>query len=588
MGTARRDGPQGRRPAAATATTSGGTSRRSSSRSGSRPRSATPKPKRSGSGGRPWSTTGRRCREVADDDTFWNGTRSSWPSASSRTRGSASGRYLRAAGAVRRRDARAPGRRGEAAGRGRRLRARCRTLGRTPSATARPRCEAVRHAGDRPPGRRWWRARLQRRTAAVSIAACLSNADREAARWDQSRRGRGDRRRRLGAVRVHADRGHLVVRCRKRRSSALAPGRARADPAAIRSAHRGQGDRRAARCRPATVAAQRVRTVRRRWPPARSAATSSSSTSPSATTAASEADTPGAVNDLSLTVPAGKICVLVGPSGCGKTTSLKMVNRLIEPTSGRILLDGADVATRDVTELRRGIGYVIQQVGLFPHQTIGENVVDRARGCSAGTRRAGASGPRSCWTWSASTRPRYRDRYPSQLSGGERQRVGRGAGARRRSAGDAHGRAVRRRRPDRPRAPPGRAPAPPGGAGQDDPVRDPRHRRGDQDGRPRRGPPGRRASSPSSARRPRSWPPRPRSSWPASWAPTVGSSGCRLSRVGDLALPMPAMAAPPATTPPRRAAGPRRRPRPGCSSLDAGGSADRLDPRVKKYPRAAC
>ena len=84
--------------------------------------------------------------------------------------------------------------------------------------------------------------------------------------------------------------------------------------------------------------------------------------------------TPGAVNDLSMTVPAGKICVLVGPSGCGKTTSLKMVNRLIEPTSGRILIDGADAGTRDLTDLRRSIGYVIQQVGLFPHQTIGENV----------------------------------------------------------------------------------------------------------------------------------------------------------------------------------------------------------------------
>src|SRR5471032_2448082 len=80
--------------------------------------------------------------------------------------------------------------------------------------------------------------------------------------------------------------------------------------------------------------------------------------------------TPGAVNDLSLTVPAGKICVLVGTSGCGKTTSLKMVNRLIEPTSGRILLGGVDAASREVTDLRRGIGYVIQQTGLFPHQTI--------------------------------------------------------------------------------------------------------------------------------------------------------------------------------------------------------------------------
>src|SRR5207248_3041265 len=83
---------------------------------------------------------------------------------------------------------------------------------------------------------------------------------------------------------------------------------------------------------------------------------------------------PAAVEDLSFEVPAGKICILVGPSGCGKTTSLKMVNRLIETTSGRILVGGEDIGQRDVIELRRSIGYVIQQVGLFPHQTIGENV----------------------------------------------------------------------------------------------------------------------------------------------------------------------------------------------------------------------
>src|SRR4026209_2775393 len=97
-------------------------------------------------------------------------------------------------------------------------------------------------------------------------------------------------------------------------------------------------------------------------------------------------NTPGAVNDLSLQVPAGKICVLVGPSGCGKTTSLKMVNRLIEPTAGRILIDGEDIAKRDVIDLRRSVGYVIQQTGLFPHQTIGENVatVPRLLGWSKG------------------------------------------------------------------------------------------------------------------------------------------------------------------------------------------------------------
>src|SRR5262249_60949766 len=81
----------------------------------------------------------------------------------------------------------------------------------------------------------------------------------------------------------------------------------------------------------------------------------------------------GAVNDLSLTVPPGELCVLVGPSGCGKTTTLRMVNRLVEPTEGQVLLDGRDVATVEPTALRRQIGYVIQQGGLFPHQTIGEN-----------------------------------------------------------------------------------------------------------------------------------------------------------------------------------------------------------------------
>ncbi|HXR26874.1 MAG TPA: ABC transporter ATP-binding protein [Candidatus Baltobacteraceae bacterium] len=132
---------------------------------------------------------------------------------------------------------------------------------------------------------------------------------------------------------------------------------------------------------------------------------------------------PGAVNDLSFTVPAGRICVLVGPSGCGKTTSLKMVNRLIEPTSGRILIDGVDASTRDVTELRRGIGYVIQQVGLFPHQTVGENVavVPRLLGWSAARQRERSD---ELLGLVGLDPARYRDRYPSQLSGGERQRVG--------------------------------------------------------------------------------------------------------------------------------------------------------------------
>jgi len=84
-----------------------------------------------------------------------------------------------------------------------------------------------------------------------------------------------------------------------------------------------------------------------------------------------------AVDQLSFKVPAGKICILVGPSGSGKTTSLKMVNRLIEPSAGSILIDGQDVLHKEPTALRRGIGYVIQQVGLFPHQTIADDRVDR-------------------------------------------------------------------------------------------------------------------------------------------------------------------------------------------------------------------
>ena len=81
-----------------------------------------------------------------------------------------------------------------------------------------------------------------------------------------------------------------------------------------------------------------------------------------------------AVDDLTLTAPTGQITVLVGPSGCGKTTTLRMVNRMIAPTSGTITLDGRDTAALDAAELRRGIGYVIQHAGLFPHRTIVDNV----------------------------------------------------------------------------------------------------------------------------------------------------------------------------------------------------------------------
>ncbi len=139
--------------------------------------------------------------------------------------------------------------------------------------------------------------------------------------------------------------------------------------------------------------------------------------------AALRAGAPGAVNDLSFRVPAGRICVLVGPSGCGKTTTLKLVNRLVEPTSGQILLDGVDVATREPTELRRGIGYVIQQVGLFPHETVEENVatVPRLLGWPATPRRERAH---ELLDLVGLPPARYARRYPAELSGGERQRVG--------------------------------------------------------------------------------------------------------------------------------------------------------------------
>ncbi len=134
------------------------------------------------------------------------------------------------------------------------------------------------------------------------------------------------------------------------------------------------------------------------------------------------ARTDAAVDKLSLTVPAGEICVLVGPSGGGKTTALKLVNRLIELTSGDIRIDGRSIRDQDVVQLRRGIGYVIQQVGLFPHQTVETNIgtVPKLYGRSRG------------WIKQRSAElldlvgldPSYAGRYPSQLSGGERQRVG--------------------------------------------------------------------------------------------------------------------------------------------------------------------
>jgi len=130
-----------------------------------------------------------------------------------------------------------------------------------------------------------------------------------------------------------------------------------------------------------------------------------------------------AVRDLTLEIRDGETCVLIGPSGCGKTTTLRMINRLIDPDSGRILVDGVDTRGVDPPALRLKMGYVIQQTGLFPHMTVGANV---------------GTVPR-LWNWErrridnrvdellelvGRDPAEYRDRYPHQLSGGQRQRVG--------------------------------------------------------------------------------------------------------------------------------------------------------------------
>jgi osmoprotectant transport system ATP-binding protein len=129
-----------------------------------------------------------------------------------------------------------------------------------------------------------------------------------------------------------------------------------------------------------------------------------------------------AVNELSLTIPAGEICVLVGPSGAGKTTAMKMVNRLIEFDEGDIRIDGTSIRDQDATELRRGIGYVIQQVGLFPHMTVADNVATVPR--LLGWPRARIKARTAELLELVGLEPEYSDRYPAQLSGGQRQRVG--------------------------------------------------------------------------------------------------------------------------------------------------------------------
>jgi osmoprotectant transport system ATP-binding protein len=130
-----------------------------------------------------------------------------------------------------------------------------------------------------------------------------------------------------------------------------------------------------------------------------------------------------AVDALSLTVPAGEVCVLIGPSGCGKTTALKMINRLIEPTAGEILIDGHSVRERNPAHLRREIGYVIQQVGLLPHLTVFANVatVPRLLGWEKERIRVRV---RELLELIGLDPDEFSGRYPAQLSGGQQQRVG--------------------------------------------------------------------------------------------------------------------------------------------------------------------
>ena len=130
-----------------------------------------------------------------------------------------------------------------------------------------------------------------------------------------------------------------------------------------------------------------------------------------------------AVDNVSLHVPAGEMCVLLGPSGCGKTTTLKMINRLIPATSGRILINGEDTSTQDTTTLRRNIGYVIQQIGLFPNMTIEENitVVPRMLGWNKKQCRERAT---ELMSMVALDPNKFLHRYPREMSGGQQQRIG--------------------------------------------------------------------------------------------------------------------------------------------------------------------
>ncbi|MGH7003669.1 MAG: ATP-binding cassette domain-containing protein, partial [Alphaproteobacteria bacterium] len=130
-----------------------------------------------------------------------------------------------------------------------------------------------------------------------------------------------------------------------------------------------------------------------------------------------------AVDNVSLELPAGETCVLLGPSGCGKTTTMKMINRLVQPTSGKVFIDGRDTDATDPIELRRSIGYVIQQIGLFPNKTVADNicVVPDLLGWDRKKARTRAAELLEMVGMDPAT---FMTRFPKELSGGQQQRIG--------------------------------------------------------------------------------------------------------------------------------------------------------------------
>ncbi len=130
-----------------------------------------------------------------------------------------------------------------------------------------------------------------------------------------------------------------------------------------------------------------------------------------------------AVDSLTLSIPEGEVCVLIGPSGCGKTTIMRIINRMIEPDSGGVVVGNRDVMDTDPVELRRSIGYVIQQIGLFPHWSIADNVATVPRLLGWTAQRVAARVDKLL-TLVGMDPAVYRERFPRELSGGQKQRVG--------------------------------------------------------------------------------------------------------------------------------------------------------------------